>query len=272
METTFHFNVAKLHALLRAEFLREEAEGFARLSQIPGTHIGKFLKYFRDLRSEDAAILRDALSRHALAFTCFNIAPGDPELAMTDAETEAFKRYTDSMVKVWWGWEFYSLRMLTNAAGMQKAGVMGAQEALPPDVLVWASNLKGAKATELRSLIKHGLSQKLGLRAEKHGGGAWYYKGTSERPSFEVFVDYGGRLGCQLSSHVNLRDAERGLIFERVSFEHLMGLGNSGWDFILESQVDQKIALFADLVDYTVQFYRRAIEACCDMPSKGCSA
>ena len=261
MDALAKFNITKLHTLLREEFFREEAGGFARLSQIPSTHTEMFLKYYLDLKAEEAAILRDALIRNALAFTCRVIAPADQTLQMSDAEAAAYKRYLDA--KVWCGWKFPSLRWLTNTAGVQKGGVQRAGDILPPEVLARASGLKGARATELRGLVKQALAQKLGLKPEKRGGGVWCYKGTAAQLSFEVGIDYGSSLGSQMKISVDLCDAERDLAFERASFEQLMGLSFSDWDFILESQTDQKIALFADLVDFVVQFHRQAITICC---------
>ena len=100
-----------------------------------------------------------------------------------------------------------------------------------------------------------------GLHPEKHGGGVWFYRNAEPQLQFEVCIDYGG-MNSQIRCEVNFHNEKQGLVFERSSFEQLMGLSFSDWDFILESQADQKIALLADLVDYVVQFFRRAIKEC----------
>lgn len=247
--------------LLREEFTREERSGFMRLSQIPSTHIFKFLKYYKSLQPQEAASLRAALARHALQCVCYDIARGESIIEMTRDETKAYKDYTDSVVH-WWSDETEPLKSLTSTAGAQKAGVNGCENILSPQTLEWALSLKGAKANDLRKLVKYALTERFGLRPEKHGGGIWFYRNTMNDLQFEVCVNYSGSMNSQLRCDINIRDQKRSLVFERLSFEQLMGLSFSSWDFILEREAGQKIALFADLVDYVLQFHRRLIVEC----------
>jgi len=257
-DAAIKFDPARLLELLREEFAREESADFGRLSQIPSTHVFKFLKYYQSLQPKRSTVLRNALARHALQSICYHIVQGDSIIKMTADEAEAYKHYADSVCQ-WWSEETQPLKSLTNAAGAQKAGVQGCESILTPEALEWALRLKCAKANDLRKLVKYALTQRFGLRPEKHGGGIWHYRNTQTQPQLEVCINYAS-MSSQLRCEVNMRDEKRGLRFERSSFEHLMGLSFSDWDFIHENEADQKIALLADLIDYVVQFNRRAIE------------
>jgi hypothetical protein len=262
MQAQAQFSEAGLLSFLREEFNREERSGFARLSQVPSTWVMKFLKYYRCLSAQEAATLRSALRLRAFHFVR-HLAKDQSALwpdTLTPQERQAYKSFSDAMVQKWWGWDTQPLRPLMQMAKSQKTDLESCNEISPPEVLEWAASLKAADARELRKLVKYALAERHALQPQKFGAGVWLYKNADPLSQVQVLIDYGGR-DRQMEYQVSLRYEEPRIQLKDSSFEQLLGLSFSTWDFILESQADQKIALLRDLIDYVMRLPRRLQDA-----------
>ncbi len=80
---------------------------------------------------------------------------------------------------------------------------------------------------------------------------AYYYRCRGESREFLVHVDYGGR-GAQLRYCVAMPEFPDVHPLNQFRFERALGFGLGDWDYIVEENVDDVMALFADVVRYCV--------------------
>ena len=111
--------------------------------------------------------------------------------------------------------------------------------------------IKPVKAPEIRRVVKLALSQLFAPIDITHAGSDWRYEGLYQGREICVAIDYGGY--AQLRYEVSIRDKERRIKLEGLSYEVIMGLSFAAWDCLEQSNLDQSIALFKDLIAYCVE-------------------
>jgi hypothetical protein len=80
-----------------------------------------------------------------------------------------------------------------------------------------------------------------------------------------VGIDYGGR-SAQIGYEVAVQSTEPSVTFERAGFEVVLGAGHGNWDFIVEENVSDSMALLGELVRYVGELPRRLPEGCLNGP------
>jgi hypothetical protein len=106
----------------------------------------------------------------------------------------------------------------------------------------YAVSIRSVKAPDLRREVHSVLWSVLGARPSKIGGGDWDYEGTINGSRVKVSIDYGGR-SAQLRYNVAIQSTEPPVTLERVGFEVLLGVGHGDWDFIVEENLSDSMAL-----------------------------
>ena len=127
----------------------------------------------------------------------------------------------------------------------------------------YAASIRSVKAPDLRKLVRPVLRSILGARPSKVGGGDWDYEGTISDSRVMVGIDYGGR-SAQLRYEVAVQSIEPSATFERAGFEVALGAGHGDWDFIVEENVSDSVALLGELVTYVAELPRRLPDGCLD--------
>jgi hypothetical protein len=89
--------------------------------------------------------------------------------------------------------------------------------------------------------------------------GNWDYEGTCNSSRVKVSVDYGGR-SAQLRYAVGVQSIEPPVTLDRAGFEVALGAGLGDWDFIVEENLGDSVALLSDLVRYVAELPRRLPE------------
>ena len=110
-----------------------------------------------------------------------------------------------------------------------------------------ASSVRSVKAPELRKRVRAALKALGYYKVDELG----YYRCRGESREFLVHVDYGGR-SAQLRYCVAMPEVRAGHPLSQFCFERAVGFGLGDWDYIVEENVDDVMALFADVVRYCV--------------------
>lgn len=237
---------------LRNEFLCEQESDFARLRRIPSTRVRQFLDYFLALNESDQNELSEALAQLALCsfFPC--------ALHPYKLGNVAYKRYVEASRLVW-SWKYENIRSLRMclAEAEQSSEDFRLSRGITPEIMAMMRAIQPVKSAEIRRVVKLAFSQLCdSLTISNDGGGAWSYKGVHRDTEFCVKIDYGG-MNDQLRCEISIRDRQRLLSLDRLSFEQIMGLSFSAWNCLEQANLDQSIALLKDLVLYCVELSRR---------------
>ena len=234
-----------LTSFLRAEFHHEQASGYALLRLIPSTSVRKFVDYFAALDSADRDALSEALAQAAL----LSFFPSPPHPTLSD--NVAYKRYTDSMVRKWdWKYEdTRGLRMLLAEARMSPDSACASE--LTKEMMEMIRAIRPVKAAEIRRAVKLALTQLFAPIDITHAGSDWRYEGLYQSKEICVAIDYGGH--AQLRYEVSICDKARRIKLEGLSYERIMGLSFAAWNCLEQSNLDQSMALFKDLITYCVE-------------------
>jgi len=202
--------------LVRAEFQRERASGFATLRRIPSAGVRHFVDYFSALRCEDADLLAEAAAHWGLV-TFF---PYDA-LQPPDEVKRAFELY----VRAPTDW-----RRQTEAS-------------------------RPAKSTETRRVVKLAFAQVISPLHTSDRGGLWQYSGLLKARDITINVDYHQKY-AQFEYGIThpLQSQEVGKLRVDLNYEGLLGVGRGAWDMVELSHLDQSIALLRDLIIYCHDF------------------
>jgi hypothetical protein len=218
----------------RALLEAEARGGFARLRRVPSSLACRFLEYYDELPSSEAAELREALvDRGGLSLR--------PVPGQTLPVVPAYDRWTAALMSGRFARPRHlGLRLARNAASAGLADQFGftAEEAAE------LAATRPATAAQLRKLVAPVLAERFGLCGEKLGGGEWKY--TREDGSLAVRLDFGGQ-GDQLRYRVSARDAASGGRIAFATYEGVLGLFG-GWDWIEEAAAPAAVELLAELV------------------------
>jgi hypothetical protein len=138
--------------------------------------------------------------------------------------------------------------LLRAAVGQYKTDAkLGVESSISQENFEFASSIRSVKAAELRKRIRVALLP-LGYNKLDELG---YYCCRFEGREFRVGIDYGGR-NAQMRYCVAMPEFEDIHPLNQFCFERALGFGNGDWDFIIEENVDNVIALFSDIVRYCV--------------------
>jgi hypothetical protein len=110
-----------------------------------------------------------------------------------------------------------------------------------------ASSVRSIKAPELRKRVRAALKTLGYYKIDELG----YYRCRGDSREFLVHVDYGGR-SAQLRYCVAMPEFADVHPLSQFCFERALGFGLGDWDYIVEENVDDVMALFADVVQYCV--------------------
>lgn len=259
-------NTQALHKFLRGEFDAEARTNFARLRRVPDTHVRHFLDYYGSLNTTDQDALADASTLWGTLRTLmlWGLRPSGPhETLKTNL---AWERWAHEMVM---GRSrdphHYSsvpyLRTCIAQAKMDRA--KGKLSSVSRELEDYAASIRSVKAPELRKLVRPVLRSILGARPSKLGGGEWDYEGTISGLRVMVDIDYGGH-SAQLRYEVAVLSTPPLASFKRAGFEVLLGAGFGDWNFIVEENVSDSMALLGELVTYVAELPRRLPQGCLD--------
>jgi len=254
-----------LHKFLRGEFDTEARTSFARLRRVPDTHVRHFLDYYRSLNATDQDALADASTLWGTLELLGRRQSGCHEGLKTNL---AWERWSHEMV-MGCGRDphyYYSVPLLRACVAQSKIDrAKGKPSSVSRELEEYAGSIRSVKAPDLRKLVRPVLRSILSARPSKLGGGDWDYEGTINRSDVRVRIDYGGR-SAQLRYEVAVHSTEPPVTFERAGFEVALGAGHGDWDFIVEENVNDSMALLGELVTYVAELPRRLPERCLDGP------
>jgi hypothetical protein len=228
-------------------FLREidaeEAAGFSRLSRIPDSHVAAQLAYYQSLGEVDRRAFRDCCAHWACMHYRFVVdAPA----------TGQFQHpFFDRWNPVRRG-DLYAVR---RSVPLLRATVQqyeidahrGVASCVSAEDFRVASTVRSVKAPGLRKRVRAALKPLGYYKIDELG----YYRCRVDSREFKVHVDYGGR-NAQLRYCVAMPEFSDVHPLSQFCFERALGFGLGDWDYIIEENVDDAMALFAELVAYCV--------------------
>lgn len=251
----------RIHRIVLAEFEREAATGFARLSRVPDTHVRHFLDYYRSLDAAQQAALADAATlwgTHTLVGSTIGGHTFDGiDVALALRSNTAWTAWQHEMINgknrdPHWYASVPILRLYRAEGTMRrKKG-----EAPPTEwdrmMDEYASSVSGAKAPPLRRLVRDVFKERFRGRSIKGSGGEWMYDGEVHGSRVLMSVDWGGH-------HAQLRygltvEAPIGTLRMSRGFEGALGAGHGDWDFLTEENTAESVALLGDLIEHVAQW------------------
>jgi len=249
-------DVKSFHAFLRGEFEAEAVGGFARLRRIPDTHVRHFLDYYASL---DAG-RRDALADASTLWGALRLAGNYDKDAWDALNSLPARREWLNEMTMGVGRDphfYYSVPILRTCVAQAKIDRMhGKPASVPADIEEYALSVKSVKAPELRKRVRAAMTALFGAKPSKGGGGDWDYEGSLSASQVMLGIDYGGR-HAQLRYQVRVVSANPPVHMDRGGLEIALGAGLGHWNFIVEDNVDDAIALLAESVSYMSLLPRR---------------
>ena len=228
-------------------FLREidaeEAAGFPRLSRVPDSHVASQLAYYQSLREEDRRAFRDCCAHWACWYHGFAVnAPRAGQF-----QHPFFNRWNPVRRG--------GLSVVHRSVPLLRATVQqykidnqrGAASCVSEEEFRVASTVRSVRAPELRKRVRAALKPLGFYKIDEFG----YYRCRGDSGEFLVHVDYGGR-SAQLRYRVAIPEFPGVHPQNQFCFERAVGFGLGDWDYIVEANVDDVMALFSDLIRYCV--------------------
>jgi hypothetical protein len=233
------------------EFDTEERAEFPRLSRIPDSRVAPRLEYYKSLGEGDRRLFRECCGHTACA--CYGFVADVP--AIDHTRHPFFERWSAAGGRRFSG--------LTRSVPLLRAAVQqykldahrGVPSCISEDEFKLASAVRSVKATELRKRVRAALKS-LGYSKIDDLG---YYRCRNDGREFLVHVDYGGS-SAQLRYCVAMPEFSQVHQLSQFCFERVLGFGFGDWDYIVEENVDDVMALFADVVRYCVDLPERIRE------------
>jgi hypothetical protein len=239
-------DIAALHRFLRGEFEAEANTGFARLKRVPHTQIRHFLDYYLSLNPQDQDALADAatlMGTHWLAGPAATYGSIETNPAWTKWHHELIQG--KARHRRYWA----SVPILRATLAQIKIDrARGKPSSFEEGIEQFATSVKGVTAPELRKHIARALASLLGAKP-RNIGGEWRYAGLLNGSLVTVQIDYGGSL-AQLRYQVTVTAGEPPLALRRLAFESLFGIARGDWDFIVEEDLADAVALLCECVGY----------------------
>jgi hypothetical protein len=255
-------NAQALHQFLREEFDTEARTGFGRLSRVPDTKVRHFLDYYRSLNTTD----QDALADASTLWGTLRLLGSRPSANLENLKTNlAWEKWSrEALMGSVRDPHYYSASLLRTCLAQAKIDrAKGKPLSVPRELEAYAASIRSVKTPELRKLVRPLLRSILGVKPSKLGGGDWHYEGTIDGSYVMVNLVYGGRY-AQLSYEVAVQSTEPSVTFERAGFDVMLGVGFGHWNFIVEENVNDAMALLGELVTYVAELPRRLPAGCLD--------
>jgi hypothetical protein len=235
--------VNRLFDFFLREIDAEEAAGFPRLSRVPDSQVATQLAYYQSLGEEDRCAFRDCCAHWA----CWHYG-----FAVDTPRTGHFQHpFFDRWNPVRRG----DLSAVRRSVPLLRAAVQqykidaqrGVASCVSDEEFNVASSVRSVKAPELRKRVRAALKPLGYFKIDELG----YYRCRATSREFLVHVDYGGR-SAQLRYRVAMPEFPDVHPLSQFCFERAVGFGLGDWDYIVEENVDDVMALFADMVRYCV--------------------
>ena len=248
-------DISSLHRFLHGEFAAEAQAGFPRARRIPDMRVRHFLDYHADLSAGEQDALADAVTlRGALGLAA----------STSSAHWDAL-----NSLPAWQRWRheavtgvardphyYYSVPILRACVAQAHADLaLGRPSSLPAADVAYAESIRGVKAPELRKRTRAALTALFGpgLTVANRSGS---YDGALRGSRVLVGLDFGSRYR-QLGYEVVVESVDPPGRLARAGFEMALGIGHGHWDFIVEENVDDAVALLCEFVDYVADLPRR---------------
>jgi hypothetical protein len=236
-------NVNRLLDFFLREIDAEEAAGFPRLSRVPDSHVASQLAYYQSLGEEDRRGFRNCCAHWACSYYAFVVdAPptGPFQHPFFDRWNPACRGDVPTLRR--------SVPLLRATVQQYKIDAhRGVASRVSEEEFRIASSVRSVIAAELRKRVRAALKP-LGYSGMDELG---YYRCRAASREFLVHADYGGR-SAQLRYCVAMPEFRDVHPLSQFSFERAVGFGLGDWDYIVEENVDDVMALFADVVRYCV--------------------
>ena len=234
------------------EITAEEAAGFTRLSRVPDSLVTSQLAYYRSLSQGDRHSFRDYCAHWACA--CYGFVVGAPRIDHTNHPF--FDRWIPVSRSEPSGLR-RSVPLLRTAVQQYKIDAhRGVPSCVSDEDFKFASSVRSIKATQLRKHVQEALKPLGHYMIDELG---YYHCRTGDR-EFLVHVDYGGSY-AQLRYCVAMPEFPDVHPLSQFCFERVLGFGFGDWDYIVEENVDDAMALFAEVVSYCVALPDRIRDA-----------
>jgi hypothetical protein len=239
----------RLLEFLRSEFRAEEMSGFARLNRIPDSHVKAKLKRYRSLNEAQQESFADCCAHWG--YSCCSFVVDVPTLDHT--QHPYFQQWSAVHSPLLHGdieQDVPLLRAMVQQYKIDKFS--GVPSSVTEEEFAYASSIRSVKAPELRRRFRAALKPLGYLRVD----GLGYYQCRRFNRDFAVHVDYGGR-HAQLRYVVSFPEFRERHPLTQFGFERTLGFGFGDWDFIVEENVEDAIALFQEVVAYSFELPER---------------
>jgi len=224
------------------EVQSEVDSGFSRLVRIPDSHVMDKMRYFKSLAPDDKRAFLDCSAYWASAYYGFVVGMG--RLSLTDHPF--FARWNQGPRL---GGDFNSPKSVPLLrARVQQYKIdqrNGVRSHVTKEQFEAAVAVRSVKAPELRKRVRVALKS-FGHFETDTLGQYWCKLGKQE---FIVCLDFGGRT-AQLRYSVARPEFKGVHPLSQFRLERAMGFGLGHWDYIVEENVDEVFAHFAEVVQY----------------------
>jgi hypothetical protein len=254
-------DIRKLHGFLRLEFELEARSGFTLARRVPDMRVKHFLDYYASL-SADA---QDQLATAAALRGAIWISgeEGARDLPKVN-ELPAWKAWLhESVAGVARDLHYYhTVQDLRACAAQAKADIArGRPVSVPQDLVDYANTIRGIKTPELRKRVGPAMKRLFEPALVSISNRFGNYDGMLCGSRVSIGLDLGTRY-YQLGYQVAVDSTDPPGRLTRAGFEMALGLGLGHWNFIVEENIDDSIALLSELVRYVAELPRRIPAGC----------
>jgi hypothetical protein len=233
---------SRLLEFFRKEFEAEEQNGFARLARIPDSRVDASIVYFKTSTAIDRLKMIDFCVHWA--HKCYSFVIGVPPIDHT--RHAFFARWQTIGMSGGLTWQ-NNVPLLRTAVSQYKIDKRnGKPSSVSEELCQFASSVRSIKAPELRRRVRAALKPLGYYRLDELG----YYCCRHNDWEFRVHVDYGGR-NAQMRYRVARPEFTTVHPLSQFCFEKALGCGFGDWNFIVEENVDDVFALFAEVVMFS---------------------
>jgi hypothetical protein len=132
---------------------------------------------------------------------------------------------------------------------------------VPEADVEYAQSVQAVKTPELRKRLRVAMTALFGAGLKNVSNRAAAYEGMLGGSGLLVGLDLGGRY-WQLGYQMVVESVDPPGRLARAGFETALGMGQGHWDFIVEENVDDSIALLCEFVTYVAELPRRLPAEC----------
>jgi hypothetical protein len=250
-----------LNDFVRGEFAREAESGFAIAGRIPDMRVKHFLDYYASLGSGEQDELADACAMRGAVW--ISGGAGAPYLDTVNALPAWKKWMHESVAGVSRDPHFYySALTLRDYLGQIKADTaLGRPVSVPLDWVDYAKTVHAVKTPELRKRLRAAMTKLYGGGLTGVTNKNAEYDGSLSGARVRVGFDLGSRYH-QLGYEVAVDTTDPPARLSRAGYETALGLGLGKWDFIVDENVEESIALLSRLILHVADMPKRMPPVC----------